>query len=233
MRKATATIGLCLGLLGGLFACGGDDEGDTTSSTSGSGTGGGASSSATTATSASSSATTSGSTSSASSGGGGGGGSGSRRVFATSATYAGDLGGIAGADAKCQALADGAGLGGTWLAWLSDLGTSPGARFVHSTVPYALVGGSTIASDWTDLTDGTIAVPIDHDETGTALPAAETTRVWSGTDAAGAPIGGNCSEWTLAGGGGTYGSTTATDATWAFTTGNGCDNLNRLYCFEE
>jgi len=36
------------------------------------------------------------------------------RVFVTSETYDGNLGGIAGADSKCQALADAAGLDGIW-----------------------------------------------------------------------------------------------------------------------
>jgi hypothetical protein len=40
------------------------------------------------------------------------------RIFVTSETYDGDLGGIAGADAICQGHADAASLGGTWRALL-------------------------------------------------------------------------------------------------------------------
>src|SRR5438045_530753 len=68
-----------------------------------------------------------------------------RRVFVSSKAYAGDFGGITGADATCEDLASDAGLGGTWLAWLSDNDASPAARFVHANVPYALVGGAQIA----------------------------------------------------------------------------------------
>ena len=100
-------------------------------------------------------------------------------------------------------------------------------------MPYVLVGGAPIASSWEDLVDGTLAVPINHDETGAPLPAAETTKVWSGTDPAGMATGGQCSGFTMDTLGGTYGTATATDSTWAFTSGNGCDNLNRVYCFEE
>jgi hypothetical protein len=42
-----------------------------------------------------------------------------RRIFLTSTVYSGDLGGLAGADATCQARADAANLGGTWRAILS------------------------------------------------------------------------------------------------------------------
>jgi len=42
------------------------------------------------------------------------------RVFVTSSSWNGNLGGLSGAGAKCQQAADAAGLGGTWVAWLSD-----------------------------------------------------------------------------------------------------------------
>lgn len=44
---------------------------------------------------------------------------GPKRIFLTSTVYDGNLGGLAGADAKCQARADAAHLGGTWKAILS------------------------------------------------------------------------------------------------------------------
>src|SRR5207248_2675590 len=43
-----------------------------------------------------------------------------KRVFVTSVMYDGNLGGLAGADAKCQARATAASLSGTYKAWLSD-----------------------------------------------------------------------------------------------------------------
>lgn len=42
-----------------------------------------------------------------------------KRVFITSQTFTGNLGGLEGADAKCQNAADNAALGGEWKAWLS------------------------------------------------------------------------------------------------------------------
>ncbi len=46
-----------------------------------------------------------------------------KTVFVTSAAFKGNLGGLTGADAKCQAEADGPASivpSGTYLAWLSD-----------------------------------------------------------------------------------------------------------------
>jgi hypothetical protein len=171
-------------------------------------------------------------------GGGGPGGSGgapaSRRVFVSSITYPGDLGGVVGGDVKCQAHADAANLGGSWLAWLSDTMGTPSTRFEQSAVPYVLVGGEEVAADWADLTDGTLTAPIDQDEDGTQLPVADMAFVWTGTNADGAQTGGSCSEWTDTISGGWYGSPTATDAAWSFLGGGPCQDESRhLYCFEQ
>ncbi|TSC66687.1 MAG: hypothetical protein CEO21_126, partial [Microgenomates group bacterium Gr01-1014_80] len=87
-----------------------------------------------------------------------------KRVFETSLTYDGNLGGLAGADSKCQTLADTSGRGGTWKAWLSDSATSVSSRFTHATVSYKLLNGTTIANDWNNLTSGTILAPINLTE---------------------------------------------------------------------
>ena len=50
----------------------------------------------------------------------------------SSTTYPGDLGGLAGADAKCQARADAAALGGTFVALLYTLADEPTARIAGS-----------------------------------------------------------------------------------------------------
>ena len=89
------------------------------------------------------------------------------RVFVTSTTHDGNLGGLAGADAICQARAAAAGLPGTYLAWLSDGSASPATRFLtQSAGPYRLVNGTTIADDWADLTSGDLDAPINITETG-------------------------------------------------------------------
>jgi len=48
-----------------------------------------------------------------------------KKVFVSSQTYVGNLGGVAGADSLCQGLATAAGLTGTFKAFLSDSGVNP------------------------------------------------------------------------------------------------------------
>jgi hypothetical protein len=75
-------------------------------------------------------------------------------VFVTSQAFNGNLGGLTGADAKCQALARAAGLAGTFKAWLGNATVSASSRLTHATVPYKLVNGTVIANDFTDLITG-------------------------------------------------------------------------------
>ncbi len=58
-------------------------------------------------------------------------------VFVTSEAYDGALGGLPGADDKCNTLAMEAGLAnaGSFLAWLSAEGKSPASRMVHHDLP--------------------------------------------------------------------------------------------------
>ncbi len=92
-----------------------------------------------------------------------------KTVFVTSAQFNGNLGGLEGADAKCQAEADGPASivpSGTYLAWLSDGTDSPDTRFTKSAHPYILLDGTKIAENYTDLTDGSILNAINIDPTG-------------------------------------------------------------------
>lgn len=158
-----------------------------------------------------------------------------KRVFVTSTTLDGNLGGLVGGDAECQGLADAANLGGTWMAWLSETngGDSPSTRFTQSSDPYVLVGGAQIAADWEDLIDGAIDVPINRDETGAQISIA-IPYVWTGTSAT-FPSGVSpcCENWTTTESGGAKGMTDATDSKWSFNTGMNCSDLGHLYCFEQ
>src|SRR5207248_10614341 len=68
----------------------------------------------------------------------------SKRVFVTSATYNRNLGVLAGADAKCQALASAAALTGTYKAWLSTSTINARDRVTQAGVPYTLVDGTVV-----------------------------------------------------------------------------------------
>ena len=126
----------------------------------------------------------------------------SKTVFASSERYDGNLGGLAGADAKCQALADAAEvynprLIGTFKAWLSDSTAGPATRFTHSPFPYVLVNGTQVADNWADLTDGSLDSPINVTEQGDTVPTGYPARVWTGTGTNGTASSSNCGNWTL------------------------------------
>src|SRR5690242_15690863 len=112
--RALCSAGLSIGLALAVGCGGGEGTSGTSAGTGGTGGGASASSTGTGGTGGSASAS-----SASSSSGADGGPLQSRRVFVTSKTYQGTLGGLAGADMECQKLADAANLGGTWMAWLS------------------------------------------------------------------------------------------------------------------
>ena len=93
-------------------------------------------------------------------------------VFVTSTSFSGNIGGVTGADAKCQIEADGQDSivpTGTYFAWLSDGTQSPDTRFTKSSHPYVLADGTRIADDYADLTDGSILHPINVEASGNTL----------------------------------------------------------------
>ena len=113
--------------------------------------------------------------------------------------YDGALGGLGGADAKCDARASEAGLSGTFKAWLSDSGCGPadGCRdFTQSTLPYFRVDGVRVADDWADLTDGSLQASINVDEFGDDQDIADA---WTNTQIDGSidvmDSASNCNEW--------------------------------------
>jgi hypothetical protein len=163
----------------------------------------------------------------------------SRRVFVSSAAYDGALGGYAGGDARCQALATAAALGGTWMAWLSDTSSSPGARFSKATVGYALVDGTPVAASWTALSSGGLTHAIDVTETGESLATATATasKTWTATVFTGALGAPSCSDFasnaaTQTGEVGHCTGTGTVNWTSAYLT-EACNVQNHLYCFEQ
>ena len=159
-----------------------------------------------------------------------------KTVFLTSTSFNGNLGGLEGADAKCNDLAAEAGLPGSYKAWLSDSSTSVSQRFSH-TGPYILVDGTPVADSWSDLTDGYIINRISRDEKN--APYASEQLVWTNT----LPDGQkkydlnayNCNNWMSSSSYyGGVGSTSYSHFYWTnrnYT--NGCYNPRKLYCFEQ
>lgn len=164
----------------------------------------------------------------------------SYRVFVTSTFYNANLGGLSGADAKCQERANTAGLGGIWKAWLSDGTVSASSRLVHSSDPYVRLDGVVIADNWDDLTDGNLDNPIRVDEKGNLLSSSIFyAKVWTNTKPDGLiSSSSHCNNWTSGSastGNGLSGIFMYTDGQWTRDGSMPCSvtNTNRLYCFEQ
>lgn len=169
-----------------------------------------------------------------------------KRVFVTSATYTGNLHGLAGADAECQARADIKNLGGTWKAWLSDRNTSAASRLNHSNNPYKLINGSLVANNWEDLTKGAIANPININELGQVKSTPIWVGAWTSTKSDGSyrldPFGSqsDCIKWTMNTPsyngyalGAFTGTNTAINNSWTEGSTDTCNTQHSLYCFEQ
>ncbi|MDB4942189.1 MAG: Tryptophan synthase alpha chain [Labilithrix sp.] len=163
-----------------------------------------------------------------------------KKIFVTSAVYPASMGGHAGADANCAAAATGAGLTGTFLAWVSDDATSPASRFAHTTVPYALVDGTIVANGWEGLVSGSLRHAIDKTESGgaPAPPQVGICNVWTGTSNSGTPMYGSCSSWSsvtqAAGNSGCAGNSSLSNGAWTCQcSGAVCNAQAALYCVEQ
>lgn len=163
-----------------------------------------------------------------------------KRVFVTSTTYNGNLGGLSGADAKCQARADIANLGGTWKAWLTDDQINAASRFSHNSGPYKLINGTLIANNWLDLTDGSLQAAINITELNQTM---NSWGIWTNTQIDGTLMNygsTSCSNWSSSTKG-VYGglgsninvSTPVTNSLWTWNSSDYCSNAYPLYCFEQ
>jgi len=162
-----------------------------------------------------------------------GAGSASQCVFVSSVKYtASQVGGAAGAHAKCQALAEAANLTGTYDAWLSTTTSSPATTFVQPGTPYKRLDGVIVATSWADLIDGFLAAPIKVTEKGATLASSDGASVWTATDGQGVYQGPGCEDFSAQAFVGRVGSALASNSTW---TSNGtvpCLDSSRLYCVQ-
>lgn len=157
-----------------------------------------------------------------------------RLVFVTSAVFGAQLGGIEGADAKCQGAADSAGLDGTFRAWLSTATSSPMANFHQSAAPYVRVDGVEIAGDWSDLIDGDLAAPIEVDEWGNVQNNGECGNVWTNTLRDGTPHDEDaCTGWSSLQDAALLGRSDITNYFWTEGCVQDCLKQNRLFCIEQ
>jgi hypothetical protein len=158
-----------------------------------------------------------------------------RVIFATQARYTGSqVGGLAGADAKCAAAALAGGLPGTYLAWIADASTDPDTRFDKTRGPFrrGSPNGFVLAEDYADLTDGLIAARINRDEFDNPDP--DFNYRWTNVTADGTRLGSDdCSGWTSDAGIGATGFGNGTGADWTNKETRACSEPNRLICVQQ
>jgi len=169
----------------------------------------------------------------------GGGTAAVKRVFMTSQMWNGDLGGLSGADMKCQEAADAEMLGGDWIAWLSDETNEAGLR-VQDVGPWYLVDETVlVAIDIQAIVTSGPLVAIDVHENQQS--SAGEHFVWTGTDAAGAASPYYCDNWNDAApnqaeavvGESSEWAANRANGEWTYVTVKGCNEANHLYCFEQ
>jgi len=159
-----------------------------------------------------------------------------QRIFISSLTYDGDLGGLAGADTKCQAMATAANLPGTYKAWLSDSTTAARDRLTHSAGPYVLVDGTIVAESWAGLVSGTLLHAIDKNENGSV----STGQVWTSTADDGTAVVddqgdvNDCDEWNNFNADfAVPGLGSSATSTWTSDELDACTAIYSLYCVEQ
>ncbi len=165
-----------------------------------------------------------------------------KTIFVTStADHTGDLGGLAGADAICQGLADAPGSivpEGEYVAVLSVIGVNASGRITPTSGPYIRPDGAPVASNFGALfaafdagLDRTrdLINPVIINELGTV----SDEFVWTATSGSGVADGPDCLGWLSGsvGEAGTGGSSNRVDAQWLDFFLAPCDAPGRsLYC---
>lgn len=167
----------------------------------------------------------------------------SKRVFVTSDQFMGDVGGLAGGDAKCAMAATRGGLDGQWVAWLSAGTTNAIDRIVHDG-RYVLLDGREVVANKIQLSSGALSTPIDLTEMRNGVSgSAEVLRVWTGTDASGLRSEvDRCVDFTTSSSiqWGVMGDTSKATRAWTQAPGVvevdggwGCQTKGHIYCFEQ
>ncbi len=156
-----------------------------------------------------------------------------KHVFITHATFAANLGGSNGADAKCQAAASSAGLSGNFVALVSSGNVSALSR-VTSKGPFDSVNQELAYPTKSDFLATSFSIVTDE------LGHPASTEVWSGSDVSGLASTHDCLSWTSVAStdDATLGSDDATNlnATNGFGAGDvraACNLSHSLFCVEQ
>ncbi len=126
--------------------------------------------------------------------------------------------------------AEAAGLGGKWIAWLSDSTTDAKDRIPDTTIGYYRLDGVKIADNKANLTNGNIDKPIKVDENKSTITFG--LYVWTGTDEYGRKHSDTCSDWTNPNSDARVGDLSSSLYWWTNRRTEDCFYQYRLYCFE-
>lgn len=155
-----------------------------------------------------------------------------RHVFVSSAVFAGNLGGISGADTLCGDLAEPAGLHGEYKAWLSDGYLEPNDWGVSNFSGWYVTPCSTaVAQGWNFAYEGG---RINCDEHGEPVEAGEP--VWTNVTPNGSAypfIFESCDGWVADSSlMGRVGYVGGADEQWTMASSKKCNGSAHLYCFQ-
>lgn len=153
-------------------------------------------------------------------------------AFVTSAQYTAALGGLAGADEKCQMAAGSAGLPGTFVAWLGDASTSAAGRLGNAS-GWVRTDGLVFATDRDALLSGRASYPLMLTETGTPVSGNGFAYVFTGAQGiGGAGVPDDCGSWSLTDPAqyGQLGYTDAVGGWWSSGVSAPCDFMAHLFC---
>ena len=154
------------------------------------------------------------------------------RMFTTSATFSGNLGGVQGANQKCQAAADSSSRGlsdARWVAFVADSTQDVRQLFPTGGSDSLLtVRGTLISFNPSNLCVFAPDNALGMDENGALVSG----PVWTGGGCTG--TGNTCSDWTSTAGMATVGTSDSnTDPQWENSGMNSCSATARLYCIEQ
>jgi len=154
------------------------------------------------------------------------------RLFVTSTTTTGDIGGLDGGETICQEAAASADLDGRWDAVLSVDG-HPANQRIEVAGPVVNTDGERFADGADDLWDFEHPNSIEYDQYGSAV---DQSNVWTGTTAPGGVGNKRCEDWTTDDSSilGIIGWTWKSNNAWVHAGGNPkpCSNAYRLYCVD-
>ncbi len=154
----------------------------------------------------------------------------------TEDVYDGNMGGLAGADAKCQSAANQASLPGTWQSILSSISASADSRLDLSGEIYNTKGERVAASEsllWASIPEHEHAIAYNQfgaTPTGTGLT---TTNVWTGSTYVGGSSSSECSNWSTNTSSGMAANFARTDTNWLEFQVTPCSAKLHLYCISD